>query len=330
METKRTFGPAWRDASIVALAGGVGGSRLARGLRAAAPDARLTVVVNTGDDVTRHGLRIQPDIDTVLYAMSGIVNEKQGWGPRGDSFRCMQQLERLGGETWFRLGDLDLGIHLRRRELIDAGEPSSAITAELARHLGIAARILPMTDDPVETWVQLAEDGQWVHFQEYFVKRRTNVAIRGVRFEGIERARPAPGLLDAVASADMIAFCPSNPIVSLAPVLAVPGLRDALRDARKRGAVIGGISPLIGGATVKGPAARMLDELGHKPTAAGVAALYDDLLDVFQIDPLDRGLSGEIQARTVVADGLMRGRRGEARLARFLLRACLGAPEGAG
>lgn len=314
---------------IIALSGGVGGAKLALGPSRVLRPEDLLIVVNTGDDFEHLGLSISPDIDTVTYTLAGLANRELGWGRQDETWSFMETMEVLGGETWFRLGDLDLGLHLRRRELIDAGEPSSAITAELARRLGIDATVLPMTDDPVETWVQLAEDRQWVHFQEYFVKRRTNVAIRGVRFEGIERARPAPGLLDAVASADLIAFCPSNPIVSLAPVLAVPGLRDALRDARKRGAVIGGISPLIGGATVKGPAARMLGELGHKPTAAGVATLYDDLLDVFQIDPLDRGLSGEIQARTVVADGLMRGRRGEARLARVLLRACLGAPEGA-
>jgi LPPG:FO 2-phospho-L-lactate transferase len=328
-QTKR-FGPGWAGASIVALAGGVGGSRFARGLRAAAPGAELSVVVNTGDDVTLHGLRISPDVDTVLYALSGTVDETRGWGPRGDTYRCMGQLERLGGDPWFRLGDLDLAVHLRRRDLLDAGQPPSAVTAELARGLGIqGATILPMTDDPVETWVQLAEDGRWVHFQEYFVKRRTDVAIRAVRFQGIEAARPGPGVLEAIAAADMIAFCPSNPIVSLAPVLAVPGLRDAVAATRRRGARVGAISPLIGGATIKGPAARMLVELGHEPTAAGVATLYPGLLDVYQIDPLDAGLAAAISAtgvRTLVVDGLMRNRRGEARLARALLRATLGPP----
>src|SRR5437763_14118022 len=160
---------------IVALAGGVGGSRFARGLKAAAPDADLTVVVNTGDDVTLHGLRVSPDVDTVLYALSGLVDEKRGWGPRGDSFRCMDALERLGGETWFRLGDVDLATHLRRTELLSQGWTPSQVTRELARCLGVdqRVRILPMTDAPVETWVQLAPSGEWVHFQEYFVHRRT-------------------------------------------------------------------------------------------------------------------------------------------------------------
>jgi LPPG:FO 2-phospho-L-lactate transferase len=324
------FGPGWTGASIVALAGGVGGSRFVRGLRATAPGVRLTAIVNTGDDITLHGLRISPDIDTMLYALAGMVDERRGWGPRGDTFRCMAALERLGGDIWFRLGDLDLAMHLRRTALLRAGWPPSAVTAELARRLGISTvSVLPMSDDPVETWVQLAEDDAWVHFQDYFVKRRAEEAIRSVCFEGIEQARPAQGVLEALARADLVVFCPSNPFVSLGPILAVPGVRDGVRAARARGAVVGGVSPLIGGATVKGPAARMLAELGHEPTAAGVAALFADLLDVYLLDPTDAGLAGCIRARgvhPVIADALMRGKRGEARLARVLLRATLGAP----
>jgi LPPG:FO 2-phospho-L-lactate transferase len=311
--------------AIVALAGGVGGSRFVRGLRAAAPEARLSVVVNTADDVTLHGLRISPDVDTMLYALSGLVAEKQGWGPRGDTFRCMAALERLGGDTWFRLGDVDLATHLRRTELLRAGWTPSQVTAELARRLGIRdVEVLPMADTPVETRVQLAEGGEWVHFQEYFVRLRADVPIAGLRFEGIESARPAPGVLEAVAAAGLVVLCPSNPFVSLGPILAVPGLRDALVAARARGARVAGVSPLIGGATVKGPAARMLLELGHEPSVAGVAAQFVDLLDVFLIDPADAHLAPAIAAlgtRPVVADALMRGRRGEARLARVLLRA---------
>src|SRR5579859_5983211 len=186
---------------ILALAGGVGGSRFARGLRAAAPGAELTVVVNTGDDVTLHGLRVSPDVDTVLYALSGVVDEKRGWGPRGDTFQCMDALERLGGETWFRLGDIDLATHLRRTELLHAGWRPSQVTAELAARLGIqGVRLLPMTDASVETWVELEEADSsraWVHFQEYFVHRRTDVAIRDVRVEGIDAASPAPGVIEA-------------------------------------------------------------------------------------------------------------------------------------
>ncbi len=326
MPFDRRFAPGWGGASIVALAGGVGGSRFARGLRRAAPNARLTVVVNTGDDVTLHGLRISPDVDTVLYAFSGAVDERRGWGPRGDTFRCMDALERLGSETWFRLGDADLATHLRRTELLHAGLPPSAVTAELARGLGIqGVAILPMTDAPVETWVQLA-DG-WVHFQEYFVKRRTDVPIHGVLFQGIERAEPAPGVLGALGSADLVALCPSNPFVSIDPILAVPGVREAILAARSRGAVVAGVSPLIGGATVKGPAARMLTELGYEPSAAGVAAYYAGVLDLFVIDPVDVGLADRVREhgiRPVVADALMRGRAGEGRLARVLLRAALG------
>lgn len=310
---------------IVALAGGVGGSRLARGLRAAAPDAELTVVVNTGDDVTLHGLRISPDVDTVLYAFSGLVDEKRGWGPRGDTYRCMALLERLGAETWFRLGDLDLALHLRRTALLQSGLPPSAVTAELARGLGIqGTTILPMTDHPVETWVQLAEHGRWVHFQEYFVKQRAAVSIRAVQVRGIDVAQPAPGLLEAIAHADAVVLCPSNPFVSLGPIFQVPGVRDAVHAARRGGAAVLGVSPLIGGAAVKGPAARMMVEMGHEPTAAGVAGLFGDLLDIFLIDPVDRRLAESIRARGVqplVTDALMRGRRGEARVARALLRA---------
>jgi LPPG:FO 2-phospho-L-lactate transferase len=310
---------------IVALAGGVGGSRFARGLRAAAPQAELTVVVNTGDDVTLHGLRVSPDVDTVLYALSGVVDEKRGWGPRGDTFQCMDALERLGGETWFRLGDIDLATHLRRTELLQSGWPPSQVTAELASRLGIrGVLVLPMTDQPVETWVQLQDDRTWVHFQEYFVHRRTDVAIRGVQVRGIDEALPAPGVLEAIEAADLIVFCPSNPFVSVGPILQVPGIRDSIVSARARGAVTAGISPLIGGATVKGPAARMLVELGHEPSAAGVAAIYRDILDVWLIDRVDGpSLSARIAGygmRPVIADALMRGRRGEARLARTLLK----------
>ncbi len=320
----------WAHARIVALAGGVGGSRFVRGLRAAAPEARLTAVVNTGDDVTLHGLRISPDVDTVLYALAGLVDEKRGWGPRGDSYRCMAALGRLGGEVWFRLGDADLAVHLRRTELLQSGWAPSAVTAELASRLGIAGvTVLPMTDDPVETWVQLAEDGQWVHFQEYFVKRRTDAAILGVRFQGVERARPAPGVLVAIGEADLVVFCPSNPFVSLAPVLAVPGVREAVAAARARGAVVAGVSPIIGGATVKGPAARMLVELGYEPSVVGAASVHADLLDLYVIDPVDAALGPrlrELGVRPVVAKALMGGRRGEARLARVVLRAALGRP----
>ncbi len=286
----------------------------------------VTAVVNTGDDVDLHGLHISPDVDTVLYTLAGLVDERRGWGPRGDTFRALAVLEGLGGETWFRLGDLDLGLHLRRTELLAAGLPPSRVTAELAARLGIDPHVavLPMTDDRVETWVQLAEDGQWVHFQEYFVKRRADVPIRAVRFDGIDRAVPAPGLLEAIAAAQLVVLCPSNPFVSLAPILAVPGVRDTVQRARARGARVVGVSPIIGGATVKGPAARMLVELGHKPTAAAVASLYRDLLDVFFIDRVDADLADEIRAmgvEPVAVDIVMRGRPGAARLGRLVLRA---------
>ena len=313
--------------NIVALSGGVGGSRFTRGLRAAAPDARLTAVVNTGDDITLHGLRVSPDVDTVLYALSGLVDDARGWGIRGDTFRGMAAFERLGGESWFQLGDLDLATHLRRTELLAAGMSPTRATAQLAVHLGVGSvTVLPMTDEPVETWVQLAESKQWVHFQEYFVRRRTDVAIQAVRFDGIDQAEPTPAVLEAIREADVIAICPSNPFVSIAPILALHGLREAVQLARRRGASVAGVSPLIGGATIKGPAARMLVELGHEPSALGVARQYADLLDFFLIDPIDAALADGLRrlgVEPLIADARMRGRRGEARLARVVLTAAL-------
>jgi LPPG:FO 2-phospho-L-lactate transferase len=310
---------------IVALAGGVGGSRFARGLHAAEPDADLTIVVNTGDDVTLHGLHVSPDVDTVLYALSGLVDEKRGWGPRADTFRCMDALERLGGETWFRLGDVDLATHVRRTELLRAGWSPSRVCADFAERLGIrGVRILPMTDQAVETWVQLVEPDSWVHFQEYFVHRRTDVAVRAVQVRGIQAAVPAPGLVDALGGADLVVLCPSNPFVSIGPILQVPGVRAAIDAARGRGTRVAGISPIIGGSAIKGPAARMLVEFGYEPSAAGVAQVYAGLLDLFLIDPVDRILASQIErtgARPLLADALMKGRRGEARLARALLKA---------
>ncbi|MBV9132116.1 MAG: 2-phospho-L-lactate transferase [Chloroflexi bacterium] len=310
---------------LVALAGGVGGSRFARGLRAAAPEAHLSIVVNTGDDVTLHGLRISPDVDTVLYALSGLVDEARGWGPRGDTFRTMDALDRLGGETWFRLGDLDLATHIRRTELLAAGWTPSQVTRELAARLGSqGADILPMTDAAVETWVELRDEKRWVHFQEYFVHQRTDAAISGVEVRGVNTAEAAPGVLESIETADAIFLCPSNPFVSIGPILQVSRVRETIEAAKRRGVCVAGVSPLIGGATIKGPAARMLSEFGYQPSAAGVLEVYDGLVDVYLIDPRDRDLVPDVErlgARPVVVDALMRGRRGEARLARALMRA---------
>jgi len=303
----------------------VGGSRFARGLRAAAPEAHLSIVVNTGDDVTLHGLRISPDVDTVLYALSGLVDEARGWGPRGDTFRTMDALDRVGGETWFRLGDLDLATHIRRTELLAAGWTPSQVTRELAARLGSqGADILPMTDAAVETWVELRDEKRWVHFQEYFVHQRTDAAISGVEVRGVNTAEAAPGVLESIETADAIFLCPSNPFVSIGPILQVSRVRETIEAAKRRGVCVAGVSPLIGGATIKGPAARMLSEFGYQPSAAGVLEVYDGLVDVYLIDPRDRDLVPDVErlgARPVVVDALMRGRRGEARLARALMRA---------
>jgi len=315
---------AFSGLKIVALSGGVGGSRFVRGLRASAPGANLTAIVNTADDFTVHGLRVSPDVDTVLYALSNLVDDTRGWGIRGDTFKTMRALERVGGETWFQLGDQDLATHLRRTELLADGWSPSTVTAELTRCLGIRdVTILPMTDQRVETSVRLEASGEWVPFQEYFVRQRADVSIKDVRFEGIERAKPAPGVIEAIEAADLIAFCPSNPFVSIGPILAVDGIREAIDRARQRGARTAGVSPLIGGHTIKGPAARMLVELGHEATTLGVARQYVGLLDLFLIDPIDKAQADALRQlgmHPLVTDARMRGRRGEARLARVVLR----------
>ena len=264
----------------------------------------------------------------MLYALSGVVDEKRGWGPRGDTFQCMDALERLGGETWFRLGDLDLATHLRRTELLAQGWTPTQVTAELAARLGIdGVQIRPMTDAPVETWVELRDEQRWVHFQEYFVHRRTDVAIRGVDVRGLSDASAAPGVLEALENADAIFVCPSNPFVSIGPILSVPGVREAIDNVAAspaRGVCRGG-EPAYWRHDDQGARRHACwSELGYAPTAAGVLAVYDRLVDVYLIDPVDAGLADEIRgygARPVVTDALMRGRRGEARLARVLLKA---------
>ncbi len=304
--------------SIVALAGGVGGAKLAHGLQQILPNPTdLSVIVNTADDFDLYGLRICPDIDTVIYTLSGWANPATGWGVRDDTFETLGMLGRITGEPWFRLGDRDFAIHIARTDALRRGETLAAVTQHLAQSLGATARILPMSNEPVATLVDTA-DGR-LDFQQYFVGRQHRDDVHGIVFSGIEQARPADGVLDAIAAAETIIFCPSNPFVSINPLLAVPGLRAALDAAR---APRIGVSPIIGGNAVKGPAAQMLASLGHEVSALGVARIYAGLLDGFVIDHVDADQADDIAAlgmRVLLSETYMRDLTDRERLARETL-----------
>jgi LPPG:FO 2-phospho-L-lactate transferase len=314
---------------IVTLAGGVGASRFLRGLCSVVDPASVAAVVNTADDVVLHGLHVSPDLDTVTYALAGVVHPEQGWGRDGETWAVMEALEGLhpaapspstAGLTWFRLGDRDLATHLYRTQRLREGAALSEVTAELARAWGIASRLLPMTDDPVETRVVLEGEGE-VGFQEYFVHRAHAVAVRAVRFAGAEHARPAPGVLEALAEAERVVLAPSNPLVSIAPVLAVPGIDEAVAARR---ADIVAVSPIVAGAALRGPAARLLAELGHEPSAVGVARLWAPWAATLVVDEADAPLAPAVEeegVRCVVAPTVMRGPDEAAALARVVLKA---------
>ena len=305
---------------LVALAGGVGAARFLAGLVDVVRPAEVVAVVNTGDDVVLHGLHVSPDIDTVTYTLAGAVDPDAGWGLRGETWQAMAALERYGGLTWFRLGDRDLGTHLYRTQRLVEGATLSQITTEIAAAWGVEARLLPMSDDRVETRVDVDGHGE-IGFQDYFVRLGHSVPARAVRFAGADEARPAPGVLDAVARAETVLVCPSNPILSIDPILAVPGVRDAV-VARRSDTVA--VSPIIAGAAVKGPADRLMAELGHEPSVVGVARLYAPIAATLVVDEADAGRAGEVEAagmRCVVAPTLMRDRARAAALARAVLEA---------
>ncbi|MEW6049160.1 MAG: 2-phospho-L-lactate transferase, partial [Bacillota bacterium] len=283
---------------VAVLAGGVGGARMAAGLASVVRDpGLLAVIVNTGDDEIFYGLHVSPDLDTVMYTLAGLVSRETGWGVDGDTDGCLRALARWGEPAWFYLGDQDLATHILRTWWLRQGRTLSGVTAELARRLGVTARILPMSDDPVRTRVTVELEGaeQELPFQVYFVQHRAALPVRRVRFEGIERARPAPGVLEALDEADVVVIAPSNPVVSIAPILALPGVRESLARRRRRVAV----SPLAAGRAFKGPAVEMMQGLGLRPEAAGVAAFYRGLIDLFVIDPADEASAPEIEAMGV-------------------------------
>lgn len=298
---------------IVAIAGGVGGAKLADGLQTILPAGDLMVVVNTADDFELHGLRICPDLDTVLYNLAGIANPEFGWGIAGDTRATQSAMTRLGADPWFILGDQDLGTHILRTERIGAGETLTQVMGDFARSLGLTAQLVPMTDDPVATIIE-TEAGD-LAFQDYFVRRRHSDDVTGVHFHGIEWAEPNPLALEALPGAEMVIFCPSNPIVSLGPVLSVPGMQDAI--SASPGPRIA-VSPIVGGKALKGPADQMMRNLGIEPSALGIAAFYGDLIDGLVIDHADAGEAAAIEAagtRVLVTDAVMRDREDRARLA---------------
>ena len=280
---------------ITVLAGGVGAARLLRGMVQAVPAHEVTAIVNTADDLALHGLSVSPDLDTVTYTLAEAVNPDTGWGLANETWEAMSALQRLGGPAWFQLGDRDLGTHLHRTGRLADGAGLAEITSEITRAFGVDARLLPMTEDRVATMVTLAS-GPEVGFQDYFVGLRHNVPISAVRFDGVDQAHPAPGVLEAITSADTVVVAPSNPIVSIGPVVAVPGISDAL-SARRADVVA--VSPIVAGSALKGPAERMLRELGHEPTVVGVARLYRDIAATLVVDDAD---AAEVDA--VEAEGM--------------------------
>jgi len=276
---------------LVALAGGVGASKLLLGLAKVLDPAELTIIANTGDDIELHGLHVSPDLDIITYTLAGAVDERQGWGIAGDSFHTLQALGRYGRETWFNLGDRDLATHLHRTALLRAGRSLAEAAEAIRRAWGVAARILPATNDRVES--RVVTDGGTVHFQEYLVRDRGAGAVRGIVLAGLEGARPAPGVLEAIADADGIVVCPSNPIISIGPILGVPGVREAVRAARAPALAV---SPVVAGASLKGPTDKMLAGLGHDVSALGVGRLYADILDGFILDRQDAAHRPAIEA----------------------------------
>jgi LPPG:FO 2-phospho-L-lactate transferase len=303
--------------NITVLAGGVGAARFLEGLVRVVPQLDVTVISNTGDDENFFGLHVSPDIDIVIYTLAGAVDAEKGWGLTGETFHALDALRRFGYDTWFNLGDRDIATHAHRTRLLREGATLSQATRSIVAAFGLELTLLPVSDDRIRTLVDT--DAGTLAFQEYFVKRRTEDDVRAIRFHGIEKARPAPGVIDAIRNADLVAIAPSNPVVSIGPILAVAGVRDTLRETAAK---VVGVSPIVGGKTIKGPADRMMASLGMTPTAAGVAQAYREFLDVLVIDEEDRDLAPTVEAagvRAVVAQTIMRGPAEKRALAEVVL-----------
>lgn len=299
----------------------MGAARFLRGLVDVVDPRRVVAVVNTGDDAVLHGLHVSPDLDTVTYTLAGAISRERGWGLEGERWTAMEALARYPSRfSWFALGDRDLATHLFRTQRLGDGAPLSTVTREIATAWGVEVCILPVTDDRVETMMDVEDEGE-MGFQDYFVRRAHDVAVRGVRFRGAETARPAPGVLDALATAGVVVICPSNPIVSIGPLLAIPGMRAAVAAGRER---VVAVSPIVAGAALKGPADRLLAELGHEVSVVGVARLYADLAATLVVDEADAALAPAVEAagmRCLVTPTVMRGRAEAAALARAVMEA---------
>ena len=304
--------------TVVALSGGVGGAKLALGLSRVLPKEELLVVCNTGDDFEHLGLCISPDIDTVMYTLGGVANPDVGWGRADETWSFMETLGTLGGETWFRLGDRDVAVHVERTRRLRGGETLSAITTDLCARLGVAARVLPMSDDPVRTRVRT--DQGWIDFQEYFVRRRCEPVVHELAFHGASTARAQPDFLAALTNpaTKAVVICPSNPFISIEPILAVPGVRTALAECA---APVIAVSPIIGGRAIKGPTAKMMAELGMTPSAGGVARRYDELIDGYVCDFADMDQAAGVSAKVTLAQTLMTTLADREALARVVLSA---------
>ena len=306
---------------VCALAGGVGGAKLAAGLQDALPPGDLTMVVNTADDFELWGLRVCPDLDTVMYTLAGLANPQTGWGVAGESFATLDMLALYGEDPWFRLGDRDLATHLLRSARLRAGEPLSTITAALSAALGVQSAVLPMCDEPVSTVLETPDER--LEFQEYFVRRGQRDEVLGVELRGIEEASVPDAVSEALARAEIIVLCPSNPVVSIGPILAVPGMREAVKFSSAPKVAV---SPIVGGRALKGPADRMLASLGHEVSATGVAGIYEGLLDGMVVDREDEGERTGIEAMgmsVLSTDAVMRDEPGRQLLAREVLRFAL-------
>ncbi len=303
---------------VVALAGGVGAARFLDGLARVIAPERVFIIGNTADDAEIHGLHISPDLDTVTYTLAGLANPQHGWGIRGDSFRCLEALGKLGADTWFQVGDLDLATHLYRTQRLRQGATLAEVTSEINRALKVRSTLVPMSNERVRT--RICTPSGELEFQTYFVKRRARDRVTAMRFEGAADAKPAPGLLDAIAKADAIILCPSNPFISIGPILAVPGIREALQRKRDR---VAAISPIVGGKALKGPAAKMMKSMHLKVSAAEVAKLYVDFVGVFVLDEVDRKQAATVAVldmKPVVTNTIMKGLRERKALARAVVR----------
>jgi LPPG:FO 2-phospho-L-lactate transferase len=309
--------PSPRKRKITALAGGVGASKLLLGLYHEMDPRHLSIIVNTGDDITLHGLKISPDLDIVTYTLAGLIDAKKGWGFRNETFHALERLAVYEREKWFNLGDRDLATHIHRTALLGEGKSLSYAAESIRVALGVKCKILPMTDTTVPTIIESSEGS--LHFQEYLVKRRAEPVVRGIRFEGVDSAVAAGGVLESIAGADRIVICPSNPLISIGPILAVPGIRELLR-ARKKDVIA--VCPIVGGKSLKGPSDKMLIQLGHASSAAGVAKLYADFTGSFVIDKADSAQAPAIRAlglEVAILPTVMKTLAQKRRLARALL-----------